>query len=120
MTRCWLSGTRPWNTVVSVPRLIPLVSASTRISPGPGSGRCSLRSSPCPGATTQNARASAIEAAFEQDVPPQVELAHRRTQAVAQAPDLGQRDARAAGADDQRRDRDLQAMQAARREKARH
>ena len=52
--------------------------------------------------------------------PAQIELAHGRSQAVAQASDLRQRDARATRADDQRRDRDLQPMQAAGGEKARH
>src|SRR5690606_37112822 len=113
-------GTCPWNTRLSVPRLMPLARASTRISPGPGSGSCSVRSSPCPGATIQNARASGIEPAFEQNVPPQIELAHRGTQAVAQAADLRQRDARAARADDQRRNRNLQPVQTAGREEARH
>src|SRR5918996_3683445 len=113
MTRCWLSGTRPWKTVVSVPRLMPLARVSTTTSPGPGSDKDSQRSSPRPGATTQNASASTIEAALEQDVATEVELAHRRTQAVAEAPDLRERDARTARAHDQRRDRDLQAMEAA-------
>src|ERR1700730_10676350 len=58
MRRYSLGGTRPWNTSASVPRLIPLYKARTTTAPA-GAVRVSVRISPRPGATTQNARASA-------------------------------------------------------------
>jgi class 3 adenylate cyclase len=55
---CWLGGTPPRNTSVSVPRLTPDRSVRTTASPGPGSGSATGRISPRPGARSQNACAS--------------------------------------------------------------
>ena len=55
----WLSGTRPPNTSVSVPRLTPVRSVRTSTSSGPGSGSATGRISPRPGSATQNADAVA-------------------------------------------------------------
>src|SRR5919204_3342427 len=51
----WLSGTRPWKTSVSVPRLTPEYRVWTSTSPGPGSASRAVRISPEPGARSQNA-----------------------------------------------------------------
>src|SRR6266545_3155173 len=49
------AGTRPAKTSISVPRLTPLYSVSTRTWVGPGAGSGAGRSSPRPGAVIQNA-----------------------------------------------------------------
>jgi hypothetical protein len=54
---CWLRGTPPRNTRVSVPRLTPEKSVRTTTSSGPGSGSPIVRISPSPGARSQKARA---------------------------------------------------------------
>ena len=52
---CWLGGTPPRNTSVSVPRLTPDRSVRTSTSPRPGSGSATGRISPRPGARSQYA-----------------------------------------------------------------
>ena len=56
----WSGGTSPRNTRASVPRLTPDRRARTSTSPSPGSGTVAVRSSPTPGARTQNATASGV------------------------------------------------------------
>ena len=58
-----LAGTSPRSTRLSVPRLMALCKARTRTCPSPRGGSVSERSSARPGATTQQARATAEEAA---------------------------------------------------------
>ena len=57
MAACWLSGTWPPKTNVSVPRLTPVRSVRTRTSSGPGSGSVTGRICPRPGSVTQKAAA---------------------------------------------------------------
>src|SRR5262245_7691180 len=98
---------------------MPLNRVSTSTSSDVGEESRSGRSSPRPGAVIQNALASAIEAAFEQEIVAQREAPDLGTERGAHPLDLGQRDARPAGAEDHGRDRDLQAVQAAGGEEAR-
>src|ERR1700722_11199936 len=117
---------RPWNTSASVPRLIALASARTSTSFGPRAGRISLRISPWPGATVQKARAEPLigctlfEQAFDQQLFAQREAPRLRPQPMGQIGNFRQRDTRSAGADDQRRDRDLQPVEHALFEQPRH
>src|SRR5713101_2910647 len=118
----WLFGTRPTKTRLSVPRLMPLAMARTSTSPGRGGARGARRSSPCPGAATQNARAlpaSVMEDAFVEHVLAETEAAQARPQALVRLDDLRQRQARAPGAEDDRRDGELQQVERAGDEKAR-
>ena len=57
MAECWLAGTSPRNTSVSVPRLTPVNRVRTSTSSGPGSGRGDSRISALPGSASQSARA---------------------------------------------------------------
>src|ERR671922_2709711 len=92
---------------------MPLNEASTRTSRGPGGRRVSRRNAPRPGAVIQNAVASGIEAALDQNVVAEHDTAGWRPQPGTQPRDLGQGDAWPPRADDQRCDRDLQPVQAA-------
>src|SRR5262249_10339603 len=57
---CWLAGTPPVKTSVSVPRLMPEYRVRTSTSPGPGSGRVAGRISPAPGSRSQKALVSRV------------------------------------------------------------
>src|SRR5579872_6366606 len=104
MRRRSLAGTRPSNTRVSVPRLMPLATAAMRTSPRPGSGISAERISPWPGSVTQNARAiSVIEDALDEQVAAERDVAHPRPKRVGERGDFGQLQARPAGAEDHRR-----------------
>src|SRR6185437_15000060 len=101
---------------LSVPRLMALTCARTRTSLAPGAGSGALRISPWPGAAIQKARAAPLiseaEDALEERVGAKRQAADRRADAEARLVYRRQRDARAAGAQKQRRDRDLQAIEA--------
>src|SRR5688572_21953197 len=117
----WSSaGTWPRNTSDSVPRLMPLNIACTSTCSGPSSGRASSRSAARPAASIHSARAVrsaiAIETTLEKHVGRQLETAHQRPEAQR----LPEIDAGLALPHDQRRHRELQPIEAARCEEARH
>src|SRR5437899_1101286 len=101
-------GTAPRNTSASVPRLTAETSARTTTSPAPGAASVSRRISPAPGRATQKARASVTQDAVVEQILAELEAAHARAQARRDRGDLGQDEARPAGAEQHRRDRELE------------
>src|ERR1700731_2504442 len=101
---------------------MPLAMVRTSTSPGRGGASSARRSSPRPGVAIQNARAlppSAIEDAFVEDVLAEIEAAQARPQALVRLDDFRQRQAMAPGAEDDRRDGELQPVERASDEEAR-
>src|SRR5579883_831934 len=120
MAPCWLAGTRPRKTRLSVPRLTPLRSARTRTSPARSGGSATSRSSPRPGAAIQKARATSLmEDAFVEHVLAETEPADARPQALVRFENLRQHQARPSRAQEQRRHHELQPVDDAGDEKAR-
>ena len=92
MVWCWLAGTWPAKTMLSVPRLTPLARARTSTSPAAVDLRLLVRISPRPGEASQKARDSLAvlvkEDALVEHILAQRRLAHLRTQSQAGFGDL--------------------------------
>src|SRR5690348_15405689 len=109
-------------TRLSVPRLMPLQMARTSTWPLRGGASAARRSSPLPGAATQNARAlpaSVMEDAFVERILAEREAAQARPHSLLRRGDLGQREAGTARSQDDRRHGELQPVERAGDEKAR-
>src|SRR6516164_6418822 len=120
MARYWLSGTRPMKTRLSVPRLMPLITARTSTSFSPRGGSAVSRNSLRPGAVTQKARArSVMKDALIEHVVAEPHLPHARPQPLIRHGDFRQREARPARAEDDRGDRELEAIERTRTQEAR-